>query len=74
MTARDCTSGAPSEERNELWIREQVEHMLGSDEAPAWLNMPNSHPNGRTPQQLLGAGEVDRLRRYITSLLDDAYL
>jgi len=74
MTARDNAWEAPPEERNERWIREQVESVLGRERADEWMSRPNSHLGGRSPQQLLDAGEIDLLHAYIAGLLAGNYM
>jgi len=59
---------------DEQWIVEQVEAVLGADEAAAWLRAPNQHLGGHSPRELLEAGEAARVRAYVTALLDGTFL
>ena len=74
MTAGHNAWEAPPEERNERWIREQVEAVFGRDDAEEWMSRSNSHLDGRSPQQLLDAGEIDLLHAYIAGLLAGNYM
>lgn len=74
MTRSDDSWGAPPGERNERWIREQVESVLGRDGADEWMRKPNSHLDGRSPQELLDAGEIDLLHDFVTALLAGNYM
>ena len=55
---------------DETWAREQVTRVLGPDRADAWLQKPNRHLNDRSPLQLLRSGEGERVRNYVTALLN----
>ena len=59
---------------DEAWVRETVAQVLGPEKAEAWLHKPNTHLDDRSPLDLLRSGEGDRVRDYITALLDGNHL
>ena len=59
---------------DEAWVRERVIQVLGPEAAEAWLHEPNQHLEGRSPLKALRLGEGDRVRNYVTALLNGNFL
>ena len=59
---------------DEAWVRKAVSQMVDPEEAEAWLHKPNRHLDDRSPLDLLRSGEGERVRDYITALLDGNFL
>lgn len=59
--------------RDEAEVRVLAEQVFDADRTDDWLNSPNPHFRGLTPKELIQAGEVDRLTRYLQAILSPSY-
>lgn len=69
-----CSLTMEGMSETEIWVREQVTHILGPEGAEQWLGKPNEHLDGRSPLDVLRTGDAEQVRKYVQALVDGAYL